>query len=807
MVKTIVYKLTKMKLHKLILLLIILYSSSNIYAQQSRKYSIEGFLRDTTGKSIDFVTITVLSDIDSTYINGSVTDENGKFKIDNLSSGKYTLLITHLLFKRKFINIDIQENIVLTPILLEDNINELGTVIVTANAIQHKPDRYIVSLQGNPIVKGNNTTEVLGLMPGVTNERGVLKINGQDVSQIYIDGRKLRDRKELDAIQAENIDKIEIVYMTGSEEDAANMGGLINIKLKKLENGGYYGSISGDYSFLTRYGNYSDNINSSLNYKYKNVSVYNYISYNDFKQTDMYNVSSYYKQSDQYIDMKTQDRGWKHLFSDRLSLTYDIGKKHSIGTNLRIGIVNGFPFQYSNSIVKNNNGDLIDLTGSNIYNNTKNRQYQAALNYNWQIDEKGSNFKLIADYLRYNNRVKQNNTYKYGIDSNVADNKYAYNDIDNKTDMYEVDAKFAIKIGKTGQFDFGANYSLNKSKQLLDYQYLLNDLWLEDPDLSDNYKFEGENYAGYMSYSSTIGQKIKYKASYRIQENKISYNSIKIYERNIKSYLGLYPSVNLMYNINSQDGTFINLSYQRDMNPIPYNAITPAVVYNNENSYTKGNLNIKPVNFHVIMLGILYKNKWNLNYIFISGKDLLYYKTFIDEENPLVTYSMPVNNGRMYGHSFTTDRTFKISKWWNLKANLRLEWMRYKGYEINTAAWKPYFSITNNINLNHGWGGNFSAYLEPTYKSQERTYKAVYGLYGKAYKYLLKNKLIMSLNFTAYAKNRQLTINTPDILTDKRYVTNQTGFTVGLTYNFNGGKKVTTKQAQNIQKYYEYIDK
>ncbi len=796
-----------MKLQRLILFVLVLHSTIYIWADSNVRYSIEGSLHDTSGQSINYATVTLLSAIDSTYIGGSITNEDGKFKINNLSSGRYTLQITHLLFKRKHVDVVIKDNMALSPIVLEENINELGAVIVTANAIQHKPDRYIISLQGNPIVKGNNTTEVLGLMPGITNERGVFKLNGRDVSQIYIDGRKIRDRKELDAIQADNIDKIEIIYLSGSEEDAGSTGGIIDIKLKKLVNGGYYGSVSGDYALLLTEGHYSDNINASVNYAYKRLSVYNYLSYNDFKQTDTYEISSIYKQLEQNITMRTQERGWKQSFSDRLSLSYELNKMHSIGINGRLSIADATPIQHSSSIVKNSNETTTNSTGSDINNDTKNRQYQLALNYNWQIDSKGSNFKLIADYLNFSNQIQQNSIYRYGINTESETNKYSKNDIDNKTDMYEVDARFAIMIGKKGQLDFGANYSLNKSDQQLDYQHLINNAWIADTDLCDNYMLEGIKYAGYMSYSSAIGKKIKYKAGYRIQQNKISYHSKKIYETNLRTYFGFYPSLSLMYNINPQDGTYINLNYQRDMDPIPYNAISPVIVYNNENSYTKGNVNIKPVNFHIIMLGTAYKSKWNLNYLFVSGNDLLYYKTFVDEKNPLVTYTMPVNNGRMYGHSFATDRTFKISQWWSIKGNLRLEWMRYKGLEINTAAWKPYVLLTNTFNTLSGWGGNLTAYLEPTYKSQERTYKAVYGLYGKVYKYLLKEKLLASLNFTALARNRQIIIDTPDVLSKKRYLTSQTGISIGITYNFNGGKKVTTKQVQSIQKYYEYKDK
>lgn len=206
---------------------------SGLFSQQTETFYLKGKVTDSLEKIVDFATITVLCGVDSSYVRGSISDENGRFKIENLPQGTYLLDITHLLYKRRYIPVKIQENTELKSVIMEENVLELDGVTVTANIIQYKADRYIVSLQNHPITKGNNTSQVLALMPGVTNEENMLKINGQDVTQIYVNGRKLRDRNELNAIQADNIDKVEIIPISGAEENASSMGGVIYIKLKK----------------------------------------------------------------------------------------------------------------------------------------------------------------------------------------------------------------------------------------------------------------------------------------------------------------------------------------------------------------------------------------------------------------------------------------------------------------------------------------------------------------------------------------------------------------------------------------------
>lgn len=800
-------KITFVKILSLIFFILTTPSlSSELYSQKIKKNCLEGILSGTSGKPVDFATIAVLSIGDSLYVQGNISNEKGEFKLENISPGKYILNIRHLLYKCKYIDIDIRENIELSPILMEENTIELGAVTVTANTIQHKVDRYVVTLQNNPITKGNSTREVLALMPGVTSEENMLKINGRDVSEIYVDGHKLRDRAELDAIQAENIDKVEIVHMSGSEENASNMGGIIYVKLKKVTNGGYYGSVSGNFSLHLKDGHYSDNINASFNYRYKKLSIYNYIYYGDFKNFGKYNINYHYKKIDKFIDMETNGEGWSNSYSDRLSLTYEINERHSIGGNFRLSINDGTPQNRSLSIVKNNIGEKIDMSCSVISENLRTRQYQAAFNYDWALDEKGSTFKFIADYLRYNNNKNQDKNNQYNLNKEDSYEERTSNYVDDKTDMLEIDARLEKIMNDKLQLSIGLNYSLNHSAQLLDFRNLKSNLWECDLELSDNYNLKGDNYAGFFILSSTLGQNFIYKAGLRIQENRIKYNSIKINHENTKRYWDIYPSVNLMYNINKEKGTFVGLSYQREMEPIPYSAINPVVSYTSEYSYTKGNLGIKPVKYHMLILEGIINNQWNINYLMGFADDILFFKTLQDEKNPLVTYTMPVNEGKNYMHALFADKTFKITKWWDLRAIGRVQWIKYKGTSINSASWKPYIAIDNNITFKNGWGGYLSGYLEPTYKSEDRTYKTVHGINGKIYKYLFNNKLLVNLDFTVYRYNRRLITDTPDIWSKRHYRTNETGFTIKIVYNFNRGKKVTIKESESIQDYYEYKD-
>ncbi|MBN9302648.1 carboxypeptidase-like regulatory domain-containing protein, partial [Dysgonomonas mossii] len=90
----------------LILLLLIV---PLLHSQQIKNFCLEGVLFDTSKRAVDYATVTILSEVDSLYVKGNISNEKGQFRIENIPSGRYILSVTHLLYKRKYVNIEVQE--------------------------------------------------------------------------------------------------------------------------------------------------------------------------------------------------------------------------------------------------------------------------------------------------------------------------------------------------------------------------------------------------------------------------------------------------------------------------------------------------------------------------------------------------------------------------------------------------------------------------------------------------------------------------------------------------------------------------
>jgi hypothetical protein len=212
-------------------------------AQEEKGFSVAGSVVDSVGKPVEYANVRILSPKDSSYVKGVVADVNGLFTISPVLQGEYILSVTHLLYNPYYMNIQVSTDRQLPSIRLSENTKSLSEVTITASSIQYQADRSIVSLKDNPIVRGNTAAQVLEYLPGISKYNNALQIYGRNVSRFYIDNRRVRDQKELDALMAEQIDKVEIIYTTGSEHKASEDGGIIRIKLKKLPEGGYYGRL------------------------------------------------------------------------------------------------------------------------------------------------------------------------------------------------------------------------------------------------------------------------------------------------------------------------------------------------------------------------------------------------------------------------------------------------------------------------------------------------------------------------------------------------------------------------------------
>jgi|GEM_PF-6645118 hypothetical protein len=378
--------------------------------------------------------------------------------------------------------------------------------------------------------------------------------------------------------------------------------------------------------------------------------------------------------------------------------------------------------------------------------------------------------------------------------------------LDNKVDMYYVDAKLTTKINKKGKLEAGVNYNANRTHQILDYTHLLDVSWIANSKLSDNYTLRGDNYAAFASFSSTIGQKLTYELGLRGERREMDYGSVALGLESEKNYNVLNVQANLMYMLNPQKGRMIALSLIRRTNDLPYSAITPVVTYLDEYTYMKGNIDLKPITFNMAMLNFALNKSWTFQLVGGLSNNQPYNGVFTEPNDARVTYTMPINAGRGLIGGMYAEYKFRPAAWWRASANVQGEFMSSKAPDGDFTSKKCLFNIKNNFDWNKGWGGTLNFYCELPYQAYaNRKLQTELSLAGNVYKILLNNKLRLNLQSSLLNIARNNIMHTSEIWRKFYNDKHRYQLSLSLTYNFSGGKKVSVKQTSGQQSYEEML--
>ena len=76
-----------------------------------QEFSISGLVKDGNNNPIAYSNVIILIPSDSTIVNGSISDEKGRFKIANINAGDYILKASFLGFKAYSETISLSKNL------------------------------------------------------------------------------------------------------------------------------------------------------------------------------------------------------------------------------------------------------------------------------------------------------------------------------------------------------------------------------------------------------------------------------------------------------------------------------------------------------------------------------------------------------------------------------------------------------------------------------------------------------------------------------------------------------------------------
>ena len=178
-----------------------------------------------TGKIIDeksnspilYVTVSLHNYLDSSLISGVITDEQGKFKIqDIILNSSYILKCSFIGYKTYFKRIDFnnEKSIHLGDIFISPSIEMLKGVEIIADKpmVTYEIDKKVVNVEQMNTVASQTAVQVLANITSVSVDiDGNVSLRGSQGFTLLIDGRPsaMPNSEALQLIQASNIKDID----------------------------------------------------------------------------------------------------------------------------------------------------------------------------------------------------------------------------------------------------------------------------------------------------------------------------------------------------------------------------------------------------------------------------------------------------------------------------------------------------------------------------------------------------------------------------------------------------------------------
>ncbi|HNM32661.1 MAG TPA: TonB-dependent receptor, partial [Chitinophagales bacterium] len=385
--------------------------SFNIMAHQ---FSVTGRVIDAKDNSpLIGVNILLTNIKDSTKSIGVSTDIDGKFTITPVDSGKYVLDVSYISYKTILKMISVNENIQLKDITLTEESKLLKEVVIQDKQIrvQQLGDTSQFNASAFKTNKDATTEDLLTKMPGVTSDNGTLKVNGEQVQKVLVDGKPFfgdDPRTTVQNLPADVIDKVQVFDKLSDQSaftgfDDGNSQKTINIVTKKGMNNAKFGKA------YIGYGGPNNRYNAGVNFStFKGDRRVTLLAMSNNVNQQNFNIQDLLGATGQGTTVGSPGAGGRGGMMRSIS-NFLIGQQNGIATTTALGL------NYADKWGKKKN---VTVSGSYFFNGTKNvntstsvRNYIASndsgLVYNQQSDVKNTNINN-----RFNFRIE------YAIDSN-----------------------------------------------------------------------------------------------------------------------------------------------------------------------------------------------------------------------------------------------------------------------------------------------------------------------------------------------------------------------------------------------------
>ncbi len=533
---------------------------------------ITGLLVDSsTNKPVEYATIALLNSKTGKPIDGTTSDDRGRFSMTKLAPGEYRLQYSFIGYRTKesaMLTIKRGSDLNLGSVTLPADVRTLNEVDVVGQRamIEEKVDRLVYNADKDLTTKGGDAGDVLRRVPMLSVDLdGNVSLRGSQNIRVLINNKPstIVAASVADAMKqlpADQIKTVEVITSPSAKYDAEGAGGIINIITKKNTLHGLTLNVDAGAgirgSNLGLNGSYRQG-KLGISLSGNGRAMYNRAT-SSLEQTTVSNSQSV-RSSQQATAFD------KPIFGQyTLGLDYDLAKNQSLSANLRYGTRNFVQQQHQLTSLFTD-GLLTGTTNRDVDRRDLSNTVDMNVDYLRQFKPQ-QEWTISAQYSRTN---LTNNFYADLLGSALAGgvaNELMSRQRNLNTNVNEektLQTDYQTPIGKRQLLEFGAKGIMRQVSSSYQYQTApgASATFVLDPtNPAGSLNYQQTIGAGYVSYTYTSRSKYSIKAGTRYEHTGITAKANDGAVLPIPAYSNLVPSVNVSKTIKN---TTLKAAYNR----------------------------------------------------------------------------------------------------------------------------------------------------------------------------------------------------------------------------------------------------
>ena len=812
---------------KLLLLLVALFITHTTFSQ-NKDFRVSGsILEKSSGLPLEFATISFINSQNNEVVTGGVTDIEGNFNIE-VPQGTYNIQFEYISYETFTLkNKVVDKNISLPPVELNFNSESLDEVVVRAETteVQVRLDKKIYNIGKDLTTQGGTVSDALNNVPSVeVDVEGGISLRGNENVRILINGKPsamagFGSTDVLQQLPADAIERVEVITSPSARYDAEGTAGILNIILRKEKTLGFNGSISANLGVPANNG-----VSANLNLRTDKFNVFTTIGHyyrnplgnayfdNRYKTRTDADGNIIEPEFDRIIEERDYDRLFRG-FNSNIGMEYFLNDQSSITGSffMRFGDDKEHTDNLTRRFVDN---ALVNRTLREEFIREKDKNYQFSLNYENRFNDDGH--KLTADFqYGYDSEERPTQIEENIINNNGANQLLAADNIfeTEKQDEFLIQADYVLPMGDA---QFEAGYRGNFEKEVTDYRLDTLDIntgqYILDESLTNAFTYHENVNAVYTQYGNKFGD-FSFLLGLRLEHTQLKgetsgdLESIGLgglpddIEFNFdKDYLGLFPTVNLIYELSEDEN--ITLGYNRRINRPRGWYINPFPSRSSRTTIFQGNPDLDPAFSDTFDLGYLRK----IGKLTITSSVYYQYETGaferIQEDTGLTTSdginiirSVPINLATNTRIGAEAAVLFNPARWLRLNGSFNFFKFTTEGvfnnvdYGADNTSWFARFSSKVTLPWKIDWQTN-AFYRGPRENAQTKT-EGIFSINMAMSKEIVKDKATVSLNISDLlnSRKRSQVTDTQFFNSDSEFQWRERQITLSLIYRFNQPKE------------------